>query len=196
MVLVQESEAELIERAKAGDRGAQAAIVRKYEQMVYNVALRLTGNVEEAEGVMQETFIKVLEALPSFRGDAQLGTWIYRIATNFALMQLRKRRTPVYSLEEYNLDESRDLAAFNRSLAESPEAMVLNAELRRVMEEAIEALPPKYKTAFVLKDMEGLSLQQIAEMLELNVATVKTHIHRARLFLRDRLAEYVERGKK
>ncbi len=196
MVLVQENDAELIERAKAGDRGAQAAIVRKYEQMVYNVALRLTGNVEEAEGVMQETFIKVLEALPSFRGEAQLGTWIYRIATNFALMQLRKRKVPLYSLEEYNLDESRDLGVFNRSLAEDPEALVLNAELRQVMEEAIEALPPKYKTAFVLKDLEGLSLQQIAEMLELNVATVKTHIHRARLFLRDRLADYVERGKR
>lgn len=195
-MLVQESEAALIERAKAGDRGAQAAIVRKYEQMVYNVALRLTGNAEEAEGVMQETFIKVLEALPSFRGDAQLGTWIYRIATNFALMQLRRRKTPMYSLDEYNLDESRDLAAFNRSLADNPEALVLNAELRQVMEEAIDALPPKYKTAFVLKDLEGLSLQQIADMLALNVATVKTHIHRARLFLRDRLADYVERGKK
>ncbi|MCR4439871.1 MAG: sigma-70 family RNA polymerase sigma factor [bacterium] len=196
MVLVQESEAELIERAKAGDRAAQAAIVRRYEQMVYNVALRLTGNADEAEGVMQETFLKVLEALPTFRGDAQLGTWIYRIATNYALMQLRKRKVPTYSLEEYNLDESRDLASFNRSLGDNPEALVLNAELRAVMEEAIEALPAKYKTAFVLKDMEGLPLQQIAEMLNLNVATVKTHIHRARLFLRDRLADYVERRKK
>ncbi|MBC7187851.1 MAG: sigma-70 family RNA polymerase sigma factor [Calditrichaeota bacterium] len=196
MVLVQESEAELIERAKAGDRVAQAAIVRRYEQMVYNVALRLTGNADEAEGVMQETFLKVLEALPTFRGDAQLGTWIYRIATNYALMQLRKRKVATYSLEEYNLDESRDLASFNRSLGDNPEALVLNSELREVMEKAIEALPPKYKTAFVLKDMEGLSLQQIAEMLNLNVATVKTHIHRARLFLRDRLADYVERRKK
>lgn len=196
MVLVQESETELIERAKAGDRAAQAAIVRRYEQMVYNVAVRLTGNADEAEGVMQETFLKVLEALPSFRGDAQLGTWIYRIATNYALMQLRKRKVATYSLEEYNLDESRDLASFNRSLGDNPEALVLNSELREVMERAIEALPPKYKTAFVLKDMEGLSLQQIAEMLNLNVATVKTHIHRARLFLRDRLADYVERRRK
>jgi RNA polymerase sigma-70 factor (ECF subfamily) len=196
MALVDLREEQLIERAKQGDQAAQAAIVRRYEQMVYNVALRLTGNAEEAEGVMQETFLKVLEALPTFRGDSQLGTWIYRIATNFALMQLRKRRVPTYSLDEYNLDESRDLASFNRAIGENPEALVLNSELRQVMEEAIEALPPKYKTAFVLKDLEGLSLQQIAEMLNLNVATVKTHIHRARLFLRDRLADYVERGRK
>lgn len=196
MVLAYESEEQLIERAKDGDRGAQAAIVKKYEQMVYNVALRLTGNAEEAEGVMQETFLKVLEALPTFRGDSQLGTWIYRIATNFALMQLRRRKVPTYSLDEYNLDETRDLASFNRAIGDNPEALVLNAELRQVMENAIEALPPKYKTAFVLKDLEGLSLQQIADMLNLNVATVKTHIHRARLFLRDRLADYVERAKK
>ncbi len=196
MVLTYESEEQLIERAKDGDRGAQAAIVKKYEQMVYNVALRLTGNAEEAEGVMQETFLKVLEALPTFRGDSQLGTWIYRIATNFALMQLRKRKVPTYSLDEYNLDETRDLASFNRAIGDNPEALVLNAELRQVMEQAIEALPPKYKTAFVLKDLEGLSLQQIADMLNLNVATVKTHIHRARLFLRDRLADYVERARK
>ncbi|MGQ9560160.1 MAG: RNA polymerase sigma factor [Candidatus Oleimicrobiaceae bacterium] len=196
MVLAYESEEQLIERAKDGDRGAQAAIVKKYEQMVYNVALRLTGNAEEAEGVMQETFLKVLEALPTFRGDSQLGTWIYRIATNFALMQLRKRKVPTYSLDEYNLDETRDLASFNRAIGDNPEALVLNAELRQAMENAIEALPPKYKTAFVLKDLEGLSLQQIADMLNLNVATVKTHIHRARLFLRDRLADYVERAKK
>lgn len=196
MVLAYESEEQLIERAKDGDRGAQAAIVKKYEQMVYDVALRLTGNAEEAEGVMQETFLKVLEALPTFRGDSQLGTWIYRIATNFALMQLRRRKVPTYSLDEYNLNETPDLASFNRAIGDNPEAMVLNAELRQVMENAIEALPPKYKTAFVLKDLEGLSLQQIADMLNLNVATVKTHIHRARLFLRDRLVDYVERAKK
>jgi RNA polymerase sigma-70 factor (ECF subfamily) len=190
-----ESEKNIVRKAKAGDREAQARIVEKYEQMVYNVALRLTGNPQEAEGVMQETFLKTLEALPTFKGESQLGTWIYRIATNFALMVLRRRKTPTYSLDEYSVDAERDLATFNRSIEDDPEAALVNAELRETMGKAIDSLPSKYKTAFVLKDVEGLSLQEVAEMLDMNLATVKTHVRRARLFLRDRLADFVDETK-
>ena len=183
---------DIIRQAKAGDSLAQAKIVETYEMMVYNLALRLTGNRDEAEGVLQETFLRVLESIKSFRGDSKLGTWIYRIATNYALMKLRKRKKKFYSLDEYTLDSERDYSAFNRSIEENPESMLYNSELRVAMDEAIESLPPKYKTAFIMKDIEGFSLKEVADVLKMNVATVKTHIHRARLYLRDKLAEFVE----
>lgn len=181
-----------IERARAGDRVAQAEIVKNYETMVYNLALKLTGNSDEAEGVLQETFLKVLESLHSFRGESKLGTWIYRIAVNYALMRLRRRKKAFYSLDDYQINDNKDYSTFNRSIEDDPEAMLYNTELRRAMEEAIDELPPKYKTSFIMKDIEGLSLKEVADILDMNIATVKTHIHRARLFLRDKLAEYAE----
>ncbi len=192
MSLIGEVSQKIIRAAQSGDRVAQAQIVKNYEEMVYNLALRLTNNTDEAEGVLQETFLRVLESLDTFRGDAKLGTWIYRIATNYALMKLRKRKRKLYSLDEYQLDADSDYATFNRSIEENPEAMLHNNELRDAMNKAIETLPPKYKTAFILKDVQGFSLQEVADIVEMNVATVKTHIHRARVYLRDRLAEYVE----
>ena len=182
---------DIIQQAKEGDKLAQGKIVKQYENMVYNLALRLMGNVEDAEGVMQETFIKVLDALPSFRGDSKLSTWIYRITANFAMMELRKRKRIFLSLDDYSFNENRDFAAFNRSIGDNPESILQNSELREVMDEAIEELPPKYKTAFVMKDLQGLSLKQVAKILDMNIATVKTHVRRARLFLRDKLTDYV-----
>ena len=179
---IKEVSEKIIRQARSGDRTAQAQIVKNYEEMVYNLALRLTSNKDEAEGVLQETFLRVLESLDTFRGDAQLGTWIYRIAANYALMRLRKRKRKFYTLDEYHLDGERDYAAFNRSIEENPEAMLHNSELRRAMDEAIETLPPKFKSAFVLKDIQGFSLKEVADILDMNVATVKTHIHRARIF--------------
>ena len=187
---------EVILQAKEGDKLAQGKIVKQYEHMVYNIALRLMGNVEDAEGVMQETFIKVLDALPSFRGDSKLSTWIYRIAANFAMMELRKRKRIFLSLDDYTFNENRDFASFTRSITENPETLLQNNELREVMDEAIEELPPKYKTAFVMKDLQGLSLKQVAKILDMNIATVKTHVRRARLFLRDKLTDYVHEAEK
>jgi len=187
---------EVILQAKEGDKLAQGKIVKQYEHMVYNIALRLMGNAEDAEGVMQETFIKVLDALPSFRGDSKLSTWIYRIAANFAMMELRKRKRIFLSLDDYTFNENRDFASFTRSITENPETLLQNNELREVMDEAIEELPPKYKTAFVMKDLQGLSLKQVAKILDMNIATVKTHVRRARLFLRDKLTDYVHEAEK
>jgi RNA polymerase sigma-70 factor (ECF subfamily) len=192
MSVIKEVSEKIIREARSGDRIAQAQIVKNYEEMVYNLALRLTNNKDEAEGVLQETFLRVLESLSTFRGDAKLGTWIYRIAANYALMRLRKRKRKFYSLDEYQLDGDKDYSTFNRSIEENPEAMLQNNELRGAMDEAIESLPPKFKTAFVLKDVQGFSLKEVAEILEMNIATVKTHIHRARIYLRDKLADFVE----
>jgi len=162
--------------------------------MVYNLALRLLGNNEDAENVLQETFLKVLESLHTFKGESSLSTWIYRIATNFALMRLRKRKTQFVSLDDYPIDVSMDFRDFNQSISNDPLQALLNYELRDVLNTAIEKLPLKFKSVFVLKDIEGLSLNEISEMLNMSLPAVKTNLHRARLFLRDQLAEYV--GKK
>jgi RNA polymerase sigma-70 factor, ECF subfamily len=185
---------ELVERAKNGDKKALAAIVQNNERLVFNTALRLVGNTEDAECVMQETFLKVLQALPQFRGDSSLSTWIYRIAANFALMRLRDRKKGFKNIDAEDAHVSKGtLDAFNRSIGNNPQRALENSELRQKMEQAIEELPPKFKSVFVLKDIEGLSLKEISEMNDMSLPAVKSNLHRARLFLRDRLAEYADR---
>ncbi len=186
-------ETKLIAKAVQGDRQALAEIVAQNERMVYNVALRLLADAGEAECVLQETFLKVLEALPNFKGQSSLSTWIYRIATNLALMRLRTRKKQAEPLEEAESQVSQSaLEAFNRAVGNNPLQAVMNQELRQAMEQAIAQLPDKFRTVFVLKDIEGFSLKEIAEMLEMNLAAVKTNLHRARLSLRNHLAEFVE----
>jgi RNA polymerase sigma-70 factor, ECF subfamily len=186
------SETELVAQAVQGDRRALTEIVEKNEKMVYNTALRLLSSREEAECVLQETFLKVLQALPEFKGQSSLSTWIFRIATNFALMRLRSRKKEPDVLKEESRVSQDALAAFNRSVGNNPLEAAMNSELRRAMETVIAELPDKFRSVFVLKDMEGFSLKEIAEMLDISVAAVKTNLHRARLFLRNRLAEFSE----
>ncbi len=191
MSQAQESETVLVARAVSGDHEAMTRIVTQNERMVYNTALRLLADPVEAECVLQETFLKVIQALPEFKGGSSLSTWIFRIATNFALMRLRARKKEGGGLDEAESKVSQEaLAAFNRSVGNNPLQAVMNQELRQAMEEAIAALPDKFRSVFVLKDIEGFSLKEIADMLDLSLAAVKTNLHRARLFLRDRLAEY------
>ncbi len=186
------SEKKLIEKAIRGEKTAQAMIVSDNERLVYNTALKLLANETEAECVLQETFLKVFQALPTFKGQSSLSTWIYRIATNYALMRLRARKKEAADLDESQSDISQDtLDTFNRALGNNPLNTVINNELRESMQQAIEELPPKFRSVFILKDIEGYSLKEIAEMLDMTLAAVKSNLHRARLFLRDRLANYV-----
>lgn len=188
------SDAELVKRAKEGDKAALSEIVTANEQLVYNAALRLVGNTEEAECVMQETFLKVFQAVKDFKGESTLSTWIYRIATNFALMRLRDRKKTFSGFDDIDLKVSKTaLESFNRSIGANPHRAYENDELRGKMEEAIDDLPPKFRSVFVQKDIEGFSLKEIAEMNDMSLPAVKSNLHRARLFLRNRLAEYAEK---
>ncbi len=188
------SDDELVELAKQGDKRALSRVVADNEQLVFNTALKLVRNTEDAECVMQETFLKVFQALPKFKGESSLSTWIYRIATNFALMRLRDRKKDFNPLDDADGNVSKStLEAFNRSIGNNPLRALENSELREIMEKAIDELPAKFRSVFVLKDIEGLSLKEIAEMTEMSLPAVKSNLHRARLFLRDRLAEYAER---
>ena len=190
------SEEKLVEQARNGDKKALSAIVKANEQLVFNTALRLVGNTEEAECVMQETFLKVFQAIEDFKGESSLSTWIYRIATNFALMRLRDRKKDFNGFDDIDFKVSKStVETFNRSIGNNPHRAVENSELRQRMDAAIKELPPKFKSVFVLKDVEGLSLKEIAEMNDMSLPAVKSNLHRARLFLRNRLAEFVEQEK-
>lgn len=183
------SEQELVRLAKNGDRSAQAKIVKDHEKMVYNLGLKLLGNEDTAECVLQETFLKVLQALPDFQEKSQLSTWIYRIATNQALMRLRSRKRKFVPIDEAPDDDGKDYSVFVKSLDANPLDNVLNQELKQNMDRAIEQLPENYKTVFVMKDIEGLALKEIAEILDLSLPAVKSNLHRARIMLRNKLSD-------
>lgn len=182
-----------MQRAIQGDQKALAKIVEDNERLVYNTALRLLADPVEAECVLQETFLKVLQALPDFKFQSSLSTWIYRIAANYALMRLRSKKRQPDSLDESETPiNPAAVESFNRSVGTNPLQAVLNAELRQAMDRAIAELPDKFRSVFVLKDIDGYSLKEIAEMLNLSLAAVKSNLHRARLFLRDRLANFYD----
>ncbi len=193
---IKNTEKELVEKARAGDKHALSEIVAQNEQLVYNTALRLLANPEEAECVLQETFLKVFQAIPGFKGESSVATWIYRIATNFALMRLRNKKKNFGSLEgnEDQVNKS-TLESFNRQVGNNPLRAVMNKELRGAMDDAISELPPKFRSVFILKDVDGYSLKEIAEMTQLSLAAVKSNLHRARKFLRNRLSEYTAKEK-
>lgn len=182
---------DLVRAAQRGDRRAFAQLVEKYEARVYNLARKMMRDPQDAEDVLQETFISVFRHLNDFQGDSTFSTWLYRIATNAALMKLRARKPPSLSLDEpveSNSDEvlPREIVDWNIT----PEEAVLNSEIRAQMDAAVAALPEPLRAVFVLRDIEGLSVQETAEVLGISVPNVKTRLHRARLMLREELSAY------
>jgi RNA polymerase sigma-70 factor (ECF subfamily) len=187
------SERDLIAKAVAGDSQAKTLIVLEHEDLVYNLALKLLKSPEDAEGILQETFLKVFQKLSLFRAESSLKTWIYRIAMNEALMVLRQRKADFVSVDDTG-DEQPSLrhARMLKSLDRDPLEMMLDAEFKSALEAAMAELPDSWRIAFVLKDIEGLSLQEIAEELNTTVPAVKALLHRGRTALRNRLAEFIE----
>ncbi len=194
---IREKEKLLIEQALAGNDKARTEIVLQHQRNIYNLGLRLSGNEEEAECILQDTFLKVFEKLDNFRGQSKLGTWIHRIATNVALMRIRSKKGKYFVPieEEINDDkEDRDVVHIAQSLDSSPLDLALNEELRQTLDRAIVELPPSLRTAFVLKDLHGLSMADIAEETGKTVSAIKADLHRARVKLRAKLVEFVEGG--
>lgn len=185
------TEADLIAAAKAGRQDAFAEIVERHSGTVYNLALRLMNHPQEAEDVLQETFISAFRALNRFEGRSQLGTWLYRIAYNAALMRLRKRQIPTESLDEPYITDEGDLMP--RQLVDwsrLPDDILLGKELRSTLEAALQTLPVSLRSVFVLRDIEGLSTLEAAQALGLTETNVKVRLHRARLALREKLSYY------
>jgi len=182
-------DATLVERAQAGDSTAFDELVRRYEGRIFHLARRILNDEDEAEDALQEAFLSAWRALPRFKREAKFSTWIFRIATNAALMRLRKRRPDVVSLDQPLAgDGESDAAPMElRDWSATPDEELANQETRAAMDEAIAALPPELAAVFVLRDLEGMSNEEAAEATGLSLAAAKSRLHRARLFLRDRL---------
>ncbi len=190
-----EKETFSLEALQRRDRQEMARLVEAFSTPVYRLGLKILGNPQDAEDVLQSTFLKVFEALPSFEGRSSLSTWIYRIAVNEALMILRKRRPEIgLALDDGNEDEEEPLSPPQAMIDWCclPEDELLSSEARRVLDQAIRKLPEKLRLVFILRDIEGLSIQETAEALGLSETNVKTRLLRARLRLREMLSEYYE----
>ena len=175
-----DTDQQLVERVQRGDRSAFDLLVRKYQHRVLKLVGRFVSDAAEAEDVAQEAFIKAYRALPAFRGDSAFYTWLYRIAINTAKNALvSNRRRPV----DFNLD-LQDPEQYERHArlkeADTPEGVLLTEEIRQVVEKALEQLPEDLRTAIVLRELEGLSYEEIAEAMDCPVGTVRSRIFRAR----------------
>jgi RNA polymerase sigma-70 factor, ECF subfamily len=184
--LIPSEDSELLLKAQAGDVAAFEGLVERHRGRVYGLALRMLNSSDDAAEVLQESFISAYRNLPNFRGDAQFGSWVYRIAANHALMRLRHRK--VVSQIESPLDEptfnDRGSLVDEVSDFKDAEGEAMDNELRRAIEEASERLGPEYREVFVLKDLEGMSYEEIAEITGATVPAIKSRLHRARLSLR------------
>jgi RNA polymerase sigma-70 factor, ECF subfamily len=190
-----ESDLVLVKRVQRGDKSAFDLLVRKYQHKVVKLVLRYVRNPAEAEDIAQEAFIKAYRALPQFRGDSAFYTWMYRIAINTAKNSLASRdRSPIrYDLDLTDPEESHGVQARLQD-PDTPEGMALTEEIRGIVNSAIDALPEELKTAIVLRELDGLSYEEIAAAMECPVGTVRSRIFRAREAIDKRLREVFEGG--
>jgi RNA polymerase sigma-70 factor (ECF subfamily) len=182
-----ETDEQLVRKSQQDDERAFGELVSRYESKVYSLALKMLRNPEDAEDVLQDTFLRAYRGIKSFKGNSTFSTWIYRITANSALMRLRKRQLPTVSIDDA---DEREAPINIADWAPGPVEQMLNQETQAAMTEAIDALPPEFRQVFVLRDIEELSNAEVAEILDLSVAAVKSRLHRARLKVRNRLATY------
>jgi RNA polymerase sigma-70 factor (ECF subfamily) len=178
---------------QAGDRAEFARLVDAYSTQIYRLALKILGDEQDAEDVLQNTFLKALQGLSGFEGRSSLSTWLYRIAVNEALMLIRKRRpeVPVATGDE-DTDEEEYTPVQFVDWAELPEESLLSSESFTYLDQAVRRLPEKLRVVFLLRDVEGLSIRETSEALGLTETAVKTRLLRARLFLREQLSTYYQ----
>jgi len=184
-----EDDRELLTRAQAGDMSAFESLVDRHEDQVYGLALRMTRSEADAAEITQDTFLSAYQHLSEFRGEAAFGSWVHRIAANNALMRLRRQKVVDIVSDELAGPEFTERG----SLADGPESdwskraddKILEDELGRAIQAATDALPEGYREVFLLKDVEGLSYEEISEMVGISIPAVKSRLHRARLALRE-----------
>jgi RNA polymerase sigma-70 factor, ECF subfamily len=195
-------DAALARLAAQGDQDAFARIMRRYNQRLYRLAVSVMGDASEAEEVLQESYVRAFYAFATYSGAGSLGAWLGRIVRNEAIDRVRSRdsRRSHVAIEAELGDQGEQPAAQGRNAMTDvvidgmidPEALASNAELRRLLERAIQRLPEQFRTAFVLREVEGLSVEETAEYLSIPPATVKTRDHRARNLLRSYLSENID----
>ncbi len=198
------TDGELVTRASAGDGAAFAELVQRHQDRIYGLALHLLRDAGEAEEVVQEAFLAALEKLQSFRGDAAFTTWLHRVAANAALMRLRRRRRSPEAVAAEPLEEllprfdgsgrieAETGAGAHHDWSKRADEQLADRQIRRAVEREVQNLPEDYRIVFLLRDVEGLSSEEMAEALGISVAAVKSRLHRARLVLRVRLGHHLE----
>jgi RNA polymerase sigma-70 factor, ECF subfamily len=182
---------DLVHATQNGDVAAFEQLVKKYDRKLFRIAHSVTHNTEDSQDAVQEAFLKAYQNLGDFRGDSQFSTWLIRITLNQSLMKLRKQRTvKEVSLDEDFQDDGGMLPIEVSDWAPNPEHLYWASELRRILVETLEELRPILRTVFVLRDIEGLSINQTAEVLNISQAAVKARLWRVRLQLREKLNKY------
>jgi RNA polymerase sigma-70 factor (ECF subfamily) len=187
-------ESQLLAKARGGDLTAFNELVNRYSRKIYRLAKHITQNNEDAEDVLQETFLKAFEHLADFHGQSKFYTWIVRIAVNESLMKLRKRKSDRTVPLDEPLDTGEDTVV--REIAvwdEDPEKTYSKEELGNILDEAVQSLRPTFRTVFILRDIEELSTEETAEALGISVPAVKSRLLRARLQLREKLTRVFKR---
>ncbi len=187
-------ESALLAKAREGDLGAFNELVNAYSRKIFRLAKHITQNDEDAEDVLQETFLKSFEHLGDFQGQSKFYTWIVRIAVNESLMKLRKRKSDRSVPLDEPVDTGEDTVV--REIAvweENPEQKYSREELGQILDEAVQGLRPAFRTVFVLRDIEELSTEETAEALGISVPAVKSRLLRARLQLREKLTRFFKR---
>lgn len=178
-------DADLVRRARARDAAAIRSILQANNRRLYRIARGILRDDGEAEDVVQETYLRAFTRLDDFRGESSLGTWLARIAMNEALGRLRRRRTnPLNSLTEAELEAN--VIQFPRSAAtEDPEKLMAQRQIQKIVEHAVDELPEPFRLVFITRVIEGMDVEETAELLDIRPETVKTRLHRARKILRD-----------
>ena len=186
-----EDDSILVDRVLAGDRRAFESLVRRHERRIFRVTLAVLGNLEDVEDSMQDTFIKAFRHLDQFRKEARFTTWLTRIAINEAIQRRNARKNHV-PLAEAEIAEEHFAPKRYEPWKSNPEQLYGKQEIHQIVEEAIQSLPEIYREAFVLRDVEELSAEEAAEVLGIRVPALKSRLLRARLMMRESLAERLE----
>lgn len=180
-----------IEALRSGDRAEFARLVDAYSAPIYRLGLKMLGNPQDAEDILQNTFLNALTHLADFEGRSSVSTWLYRIASNEALMLLRRKKNTV-NLDDFQPDDAEEtpLPEVFVDWSALPEDELLSGESKKALDAAVKKLPDSLRMVFLLRDIEGISIRDTAEILNLTETNVKTRLLRARMFLREQLSVY------
>jgi RNA polymerase sigma-70 factor, ECF subfamily len=182
------SDKELLDCARQGDPAAFRTLIRRHDRYLYRVARSVLADDHEAEDVIQQTYLQAFTGLADFRGEASLRTWLTRITLNEAIRRQRRQRATV-ALSEVDSERDRSQIYLSPLTSPDPERAAARGQIRKILEAAIDALPPAFRTVLILRDVEEVSAKQTAKLLGIKEETVRTRLHRARHLLRERLGE-------
>lgn len=188
-----EDEKKLVQKCKKGDIESFELLIANHQKKIFNIAFRMLRNTEDASDIAQEVFLKAYKSISKFKETSSFSTWIYRIAVNTCIDEIRKRKKVVlYSLDSTIQSEDGELPAQWEDEGPRPDTIVENREMKSAVKKAVESLSEDHKTIIVLRDMDGFSYEEISELLDCSLGTVKSRINRARKALKDILLEQGE----